>query len=704
MIIHFRVRVNTTDKEEVYITGNSPLLGKYDPELAYKMTRKSVAVNPNTNQEETIWEAEIQFDPLKERFVFYKYLIKDEKADVTYEAGGGRRLALNSATTSVLSIDHWQENSENAPLLTDPFAHVFYGTQYIPHTQIHRKNNELIIRAVVPNVPRDCDIYLTGEGKLLGDWVPKKGIKMARLKGLKWIAYLSTEEIANQRLTYRLTMVSKEGIVTNETLKNDIPRTLTVPEIGKNETVIIEHSHVVFPPLNERYAGIYAPLSALKSEQSGGIGETKDLKLMVDWAEKVGLKIIGFYPINDSTQSFSSKDSSPYKEISSLALNPLYISTSELNTTDKRTKKEAEKEMKSLNRRATVDYEDLYAFKWDYLQRLFNETGAKTTAHPDYYKFVKDHGDWLWGYCLFCSLRDHFKTSEFAKWNGFATYSEELTQVMSQSLFNRSAFKKLNADTDLTLMEQLHKRCHFYAFLQYLLFRQMEEVITYAHSKGIALKGEFQMTLAFNSVDCWKFPQLFKGKDREGNAIYNWEAMAAEHFSWWKKRMRVLSIYADIYSVTTPPYSKEEEPLVKRLMPQLIASSNMMTWGERVPFFSITTTSEPKEKTLRMALGEKFKSISYSDDNNNTFYDATPEECTNAIQAALNSNSMFAMLPLQDWLSMDRKLRNRFTESELLVNREGNWNWRMHLTLESLQKADSLNKTITTLLRTSRRK
>ena len=105
-----------------------------------------------------------------------------------------------------------------------------------------------------------------------------------------------------------------------------------------------------------------------------------------------------------------------------------------------------------------------------------------------------------------------------------------------------------------------------------------------------------------------------------------------------------------------------------------------------------------------MALGEKFKSISYSDDNNNTFYDATPEECTNAIQAALNSNSMFAMLPLQDWLSMDRKLRNRFTESELLVNREGNWNWRMHLTLESLQKADSLNKTITTLLRTSRRK
>ena len=103
-----------------------------------------------------------------------------------------------------------------------------------------------------------------------------------------------------------------------------------------------------------------------------------------------------------------------------------------------------------------------------------------------------------------------------------------------------------------------------------------------------------------------------------------------------------------------------------------------------------------------MALGEKFKSISYSDDNNNTFYDATSEECTKAIQATLNSNSMFVMLPLQDLLSMDKRVRNRFTESELLINKEGFWSWRMHLTLESLMKADSLNKTITGLLHSER--
>ena len=118
MNIYFRVRVNTKPGEEVFITGSSPLLGNYYPDNAFKM--EDAGKNPAG---ETLWEARLVFDSLKERVLFYKYFVKSPDGVITYEVGGGRRIALNSATAKIESIDHWQEYTEEAPFLTDPFAH-----------------------------------------------------------------------------------------------------------------------------------------------------------------------------------------------------------------------------------------------------------------------------------------------------------------------------------------------------------------------------------------------------------------------------------------------------------------------------------------------------------------------------------------------------------------------------------------------------
>ena len=67
MNIYFRVRVNTKEGEEVFITGSSPLLGNYYPDKAFRME------DCGKNQAgETLWEARLQFDSLKERVLFYK--------------------------------------------------------------------------------------------------------------------------------------------------------------------------------------------------------------------------------------------------------------------------------------------------------------------------------------------------------------------------------------------------------------------------------------------------------------------------------------------------------------------------------------------------------------------------------------------------------------------------------------------------------
>ena len=725
MNIYFRVRVDTLPGEEVYITGSSPLLGKYYPDNAFKMK------DSGKNQAgETVWEARLQFDSLKERVLRYKYFVKRTDGTLRYEVGGGRRIALNSATVKIESIDHWQEYTEEAPFLTDPFAHVFYGTNYSPYTQTHKRNHELIVRAVVPNVPKDCRIVLCGEGNNLGNWKPENGVKMARLKGLKWIASFSTEGCSGQTWRYRLAMVNdKTGMSVFEELAAGTERQVEIPRIGKNETVIVEHSQVKFPPAWGRFAGCCVPLFSLRSENPDGCGTIEDLKPMVDWAQKTGMRVLEILPINDTTQTFTGKDSSPYNCISSLGINPLFLSLNSLGTlADSGKAKDAARDMKSLARRASIDWEDLYAFKMNYLEELFIQNGKKDSAHPDFYKFMNEHKDWLYGYALFCSLRDIYKTADYSAWDDFKTYSEDISVAFGGKVLSKTyaATHPVLSKLSWERIQLIHHRSQLHIWIQYHLFRQLGHVISYAHSKGIALKGELQMNVVPLSVDCWKFPHLFNGVDKNGFAVFNWKELEKENFMWWKKRIRVLSGYLDLFSIpSTIVCQGDDLKIYNKMIPQIVAASNMMVWGngwenlrilsqhiaekedENLSYLSTVYTSSSDGRTLRIWLGEKLKSISFkSEDKKKTFYDSTKEECLNELKKILGKESMFAMVTFQDWLSLDSKTRTRFPYSERINDPDDKthvWKYRCHMTMESLIKSDPLNTLIHGLISGSNR-
>ena len=64
------------------------------------------------------------------------------------------------------------------------------------------------------------------------------------------------------------------------------------------------------------------------------------------------------------------------------------------------------------------------------------------------------------------------------------------------------------------------------------------------------------------------------------------------------------------------------------------------------------------------------------------------------VERELKSNSMLAILPLQDWLATDAKLRQSDVESERInipANPNHYWRYRMHLTLEQLLGEESFN-------------
>ena len=67
----------------------------------------------------------------------------------------------------------------------------------------------------------------------------------------------------------------------------------------------------------------------------------------------------------------------------------------------------------------------------------------------------------------------------------------------------------------------------------------------------------------------------------------------------------------------------------------------------------------------------------------------------------LTSPSMLCLLSLQDWLSMDEKLRLPDQHAERInipANPRHYWRYRMHLTIEELMQADGFNEEIKTLI------
>lgn len=97
-------------------------------------------------------------------------------------------------------------------------------------------------------------------------------------------------------------------------------------------------------------------------------------------------------------------------------------------------------------------------------------------------------------------------------------------------------------------------------FTQYIFFRQWKEIKDYANRKGISVIGDIPIYVALNSSDVWAAPEQFRLDSENkptgvagvppdyfaadgqlwGNPLYDWKAMKADGFSWWRDRIRFM--------------------------------------------------------------------------------------------------------------------------------------------------------------------
>ena len=106
-------------------------------------------------------------------------------------------------------------------------------------------------------------------------------------------------------------------------------------------------------------------------------------------------------------------------------------------------------------------------------------------------------------------------------------------------------------------------------FKQYIFHLQWNRLHDYAKKKGIEILGDMPIFIAQDSADAWANQHLFDlnedGTPRTvagvppdyfaangqlwGNPQYNWDAMKAENYAWWKRRFGKLHEQVDIIRI-----------------------------------------------------------------------------------------------------------------------------------------------------------
>ena len=530
-----------------------------------------------------------------------------------------------------------------------------------------------------------------------------------------------------------------------------------------------EHQAALFDRPGFRGAGTAVPVFALRSRDDFGIGEFRDLKLLVDWAASTGQCVIQLLPVNDTTRKGGWDDSYPYSPVSSFALNPLYIHLQDLGIREDASFKKLQSELNAL---PELDYPRVFKAKMEYVHKAYTARGAKDLSSAAFKKFYKENISWLGEYAEFCARRDGLESD-------------------------------------------------YYAWMQYHLDRQLSEVVAYARGKGVHLKGDLPIGVSGDSAEAYWHPELFNldcsagappdffSEDGQnwGFPTYNWEAMASDDYAWWKARLRKMSAYFDAFRIDhilgffriweipseftsgryghfnpALPYPKETidsiglpldglfvedrrapgyyHPLIspdtgslepgqkeafdrlhtdffyhrnnefwrrnaERKIPELLGATGMLACGEDLgmvpdcvpevmdrekilslemaqmdkgrpwPYLSICATSSHDMETVRMQ---------HSRDCDGA--DAEPWECRNVLWDHLKSDSMLAIFPLQDWMSLDRNVRRKDFQAERInypADPHNHWKYRMHLTLEELGKASELRVQVEGLVRDSGR-
>ncbi|MDD5496056.1 MAG: 4-alpha-glucanotransferase [Candidatus Omnitrophica bacterium] len=286
-------------------------------------------------------------------------------------------------------------------------------------------------------------------------------------------------------------------------------------------------------------SGILAPLFSVYSEKSLGIGDLGDIKLLVDWCAKTGNSILQLLPMNEVGPTFC-----PYDAFSSFAIEPLYISLSDMKVSKKeRLEKETDRIRRSLARRKGVYHVD-YSVKKEKLKILrdiFEEDEYR--GSEEFNRFSEENAYWLYNYALFKTLKEHHGGRPWYEWE--------------------EKFKARDRNEMASFRNSHEKEIQFQIWVQWQLYRQFKVAKDYAGSKNVLLKGDLPILISRDSADVWAHPEFFKLQfaagappdmycakgQRWGMPTYDWNAISADGYNYLKEKLKFAENFYDMLRI-----------------------------------------------------------------------------------------------------------------------------------------------------------
>ena len=485
--------------------------------------------------EDDFWKCEIDYFS---KSISYKYQLIDEKGSVLREEFVFHNLNFPHNYKEFLIFDEWNnknfpENYLNNKVLQNKLNH------FIPQKLSVLKKHTHLFRIEAPIYNPDWEIVVFGNTASLGNWDYEKVVHLSQTDYGIW--EVSVEILESQWIQYKYAIYDKvtKKVIDVENGENRF----AVPNLQKDVLQILSNHYFKFKSYQMYHAaGVAVPVFSLRTEEGFGVGEFSDLKKLADWAYETSLGIIQILPINDTTANYSWTDSYPYAAVSVYALHPQYISLENLDfDLPKELVEEYHSEKAELNYLDLIDYEKMISGKWKFLKVVFNAEKDKIYKDRNFKKFIKDNESWLLPYSAFCVLRDKYKTPNFNDWK---THKKYIAGKISPF------FLAKNKEYDTAML---------HAWVQYQLHKQLKDAVDYIHSLGVSLKGDLPIGIYRYSVEAWTEPQLF-GMDFQAGAppdqftdlgqnwefpTYNWEAIKADNYQWWKNRFKALEQYFD---------------------------------------------------------------------------------------------------------------------------------------------------------------
>lgn len=272
-----------------------------------------------------------------------------------------------------------------------------------------------------------------------------------------------------------------------------------------------------------------------------GIGTLgKEAYVFVDFLNKSGQTYWQVLPLCPTSYG-----DSPYQSFSTFAGNPYFIDF-ELLCNDGLLKKSDYSRIKWCENLQKVDFELIYKNRFKVLRKAFNNFDLNNTEFVD---FCNENSYWLDDFALYMSLKNSFDGKPWNEW------SQEL--------------KTRNEKSISKAKNEFKEEVDFQKFIQYIFFRQWNDLKRYANENGVKIIGDIPIYVAGDSADVWANPKQFLldedcnpievagcppdafSEDGQlwGNPLYDWDYMKKDGYSWWKNRIEHLCKMCDVIRI-----------------------------------------------------------------------------------------------------------------------------------------------------------